>query len=564
MIRVLGFLIAVVLVGSCLTACTATPLLANSVRSQVGDRGFAVAVIGASASAGPAVAKVGTAVTFAEKAHQFPGSLAKDFVGLGKPVRLRLGRDQQPRSVVTLKLQIDPKKVAKSDWSTPRTYGVLTQSAGSKTASLLPATYNASTRTLTAATTHLSWFQPVQLNASTVINTAVDAIATAYKLKFGVPSCAKAKASVTRGGYRYTLDSSWAASSCLSANSDALIADISSLTGLPFNASSIKEGTVRALPGLSTSGVLATGIYDALFGFHGSHFLAPGGKLRFRFDGSPPLKITFTQAPAMLLVAILIQTIQTVLQAVGVRGQVVETFDHLDKLDCMSSVVSTAQDARDRLDATAAGELVAAAISCIGTHMTAAPIAIIWALLTAAPTLFTTSILGVVTSLTGKGSFTLTLAAAALPPDPADYLSRFPGGDLPDTTVYAFDSPSHNIQCTINSMSNDRYYACALARYTFKDPPAPDHCDQHIPYGGLFTSKVGRAVEYPCHGGVEVPNAPFGANKILPQGARLSTLGVSCESTQLQDEEAVTCLDNSDGAGFTASASQYSVRPIGK
>ena len=433
--RALGLLATAVLVVCGLTSCVPAATLSDSSSSRVGDHGFTVAVNGASASGGMAVASSGTAVTLAVTKHAFPGALAKDFVPLGEPVRLRLAHDRQPVARITLHLRVDTAKVTKADWSTPKTYAVLTQSAGSSHPTLLPATYDPTSHVLTAVTSHLSWFQPVQFDARSVLTTAVDEIASALRLRFSEPACAKQKAAATHAGFQYSLDSSWAASSCLSADATSLTVDVSALTGLPFKADSGRFGTVTPLPGISTSGVFSTGIYDVLFGFDGSHLLAPGGQLRFRFAGTPPAKITFTQAPAMLLVAILIETFQTILATLDIK---VDALEKLDKADCLSGVVTSAQDAGAKLDATSAGALVSATITCLGTQVSAGPGAVIWAIMTAAPTLLATSILGVVTSLIGKGSFSLTFTRKAEPVVlAASWTSNQQGfGDVQPATVF--------------------------------------------------------------------------------------------------------------------------------
>jgi hypothetical protein len=377
-------------------------------------------------------------VSLAVVRHTFTGPLAKDFTALGRPIRLRLAKDRQPASRITLHLTVQTAKAAKADWSTPKTYAVLTQSAGSGEASLLPATYDARTHTLAAVTTHLSFFQAVQFDAGAVLQQAIDGIASGLKLKFAEPDCAKKKATATHAGYTYSLDSSWAASSCLSADATSLVVDVSALTGLPFKASADRLGVVTPLPGLSTSGLFSTAIYDSVFGFDGSHLLAPGGKLSFRFNGYPPAKITFVQEPAMLLVAILIQTLQTALATLDIK---IGALESLDKVDCMSGVVQSAQDAESKLDATTAAALVNSVITCLSSAVPPGPGAVIWALVTAAPSLLATSILGIVTTLIGKGSFSLTFTAKPAPAPvvalAASWTSNQEGfGDVRPKTVF--------------------------------------------------------------------------------------------------------------------------------
>ena len=216
---------------------------------------------------------------------------------------------------------------------------------------------------------------------------------------------------------KYTVGTPWALTPCLSNDNGKLKLSLYSTTGIPFAARSAPVGTTTPSPGLSAPSVGGQAAFDLLFSEHHTSFIAPGGELDYEYSDTASKFLSFQEQPAMML----LETLLDVFTVVVPDGrQASQALGALGKLDCMSQLKDTAEQS-NQLSASLAAHLVSTFISCggevLGTVMSL-PEKIIWTIVTAAPALLVNMARGIITTLTGQGTFNLAITATTIAPQP--------------------------------------------------------------------------------------------------------------------------------------------------
>lgn len=405
--RVLAVGAAVIVVVSALVACT--PEEQNVATATVGIDGFNIELGGVEASAGTDVAPEGTLVTLKLSQPPAAGGLAEHTTALAHPVSLTLGEGLQPETPIALRFKIDEAAVSDEEWAVPETLLVATQSEDG-TVSLLKASKDG--EYLTAETDHLSFFQPIQLDLHSALNSAKDFVMQSLGLETAEPDCVGGVAKASTG-VEYSIPYRGWLHPCIAADDDTITVNLYTATMMPYRAKSWPAVSGQTVTAPDSQSMLLTLMNKWTASPTGGTALGAGASAQFSFDASnPPQFFEARQDASMLIGAVLLNLIGIVLNPLGGGAAFM---DKLGELDCLSGTVSAGLS--DEFDATTAAEIVRTTLACVGTIAGSAPfgVRLALAIIGAVPALFAGSFVGIANELSGAGTVRIDVESSVTP-----------------------------------------------------------------------------------------------------------------------------------------------------
>jgi hypothetical protein len=378
------------------------PGSSGTATTTVSDAGFRLSAGNVTASAAGGVAPDGATVALQTRAEPLPPEVADVLRAAGDSAQISLNEGEiQPASPVTLTFVVDPA-TANDAISQGEVPVVFSRSADGQT-ELLPATYDAATHSITATTTHFSWFWPDWFNPSKFFS-GVEQAKRLLGVSYPKPDCVGQSA--VSQGVTYTVsgvtgDIAWP---CISGDDSQLTLTLHSNSSLVYRVRTMPETSGTPTADLNLSGIAATTIYKALFARYADResVLPASGSVSFVFDAAnPPVEGALLSEPILAMVAVVLLGIETAGKPFGLNV-VSRLTEDAGALECISeSVIASASQ-----DPT---EIVKATLTCIRqVHNTVSQV-IIGTLLSAIPVL-ASMIQGIWSELTGtdQGTFTVT------------------------------------------------------------------------------------------------------------------------------------------------------------
>jgi hypothetical protein len=347
--------------GTALPSLTPAPSEATTAVSDENGLDMELGSVRVSAPAG--VAATGTSVSLSTSAEPPPSEADKFSSAVGEPVRLVLEDGQQPQQPVTIVFDLSGTELA-AGVSPESPLAVLSRSEESGGVELMPAEWDAQAQTLTVVTEHLSWFWPIQLDISKLIQPMIDTLNTTLGLRYPAPSCFGERLEV--GSDIYTIEPVpgevvWP---CLTHTNGQIVLELHANSPLPWRAS-----TTPSVPGdapitLSASGLATAAIYRQLYVRYASKesIVVPGGSTSFRFDpANPPSSVSVETEALIYLVAVVAWGGETAFNLLGVKIPLLKS---IAALDCLAGVVETAKavktDSKHRLQ-----HIVSSTFNCL-------------------------------------------------------------------------------------------------------------------------------------------------------------------------------------------------------
>jgi hypothetical protein len=336
-------------------ACSsdAKPGSSGKAKTSVSDSGFTLTAGSVTASAASGVAPNGTTVSMQTGAGSIPPEAANALTTAGDAVQISLNDGAvQPVSPVKLTFVVDAaaaqEAIAKS--STP----VVLSRLADGTTELLAGSYDAATHTISATTTHFSWFSADWLDPSKAFSGVVDAVKRLLGVSQPKPDCV-GKSAVSQG-VTYTVSSvtgdvAWP---CISGDDSQLNLTLYSNSSLIYRVRTTPATSGTPAAELNLTGIAATWAYKELFARYADKesVLPASGSVDFAFDANdPPQDGALLSEPALAMVAVLVLGLES---APFAHGIVEEVTRDAGMMDCISStaVASASQDPVEIVKAT--------------------------------------------------------------------------------------------------------------------------------------------------------------------------------------------------------------------
>ena len=398
------FLVVLTVVG--VLAASSCTFLGNADAREalIRDGGTTIEFHGIVVSLPDGVAPVGTKVSVRREAQK---GTSAEAVAVSDGVVIELEGGLQPAEPLTLVFPVSQNEVPDAD-DMPELL-VVRSTSGDGQVDLHAGTYDEKAGTYTVDVDHLSGFQVFGIDLGAVLQEVRTGVMQGLGLEFPAPDCVGEAVTIDDVTYRVeSPPQSWI---CLEAKADALVVKAYPNSAIPFVVGSWPSAEVRTSP---TEVQLATSALVVLakhLGFTDSTQAAvmPGTMAELRFSSAPEsVTVTFEQYPALLLVAILITTVDTILDVLGVQ-----TFirDVPEALQCFAAAADVA-DRGVALNGESAGGITRAFFDCAGPMLgdaLSAKGAIILTSRGAAPGFLIASVLGIVDVLTGQARVRLPL-----------------------------------------------------------------------------------------------------------------------------------------------------------
>lgn len=399
-------LLVVLTVLSVLATSSCTFLVNLDVRQvSIRDGGTTIDFHGIEVFLPDGVAPVGTKVSLRREAQTDTGEAA---VAVSDGVTIELEGGLQPAKPLTLVFPVSRKAIPDAGDSAGLL--VVRSISAYATVGLHAGNYDGLAATYTVEVDHLSSFQVFGIDLAAVLKELRTGFMQSLGLAFPAPDCAGGAVTIDDVTYRVkSPPQSWI---CLAAEDEALVVRAYPNSAIPFVVGSRPSADLRTSPTEVDLASSALVVLAGHLGFIDSAQAAvmPGTVAELRFDTAPEAAtLTFEQYPALLLAAILITTLDTILDVLGVETVL---RDLPEALQCFSAATDVA-DRGIALDGETAGGITRAFFDCAGPmagDALTAKGAIILAILSAAPGFLTSSVLGIVNELTGDATVELPLA----------------------------------------------------------------------------------------------------------------------------------------------------------
>ena len=293
-----------VLLTSCGIINDLVPTARESANAKVHDAGFRLELAGGVEVTAPSgVAPPGTRVTAKVIDPRIPQS--HSFVtAIGPAVDIQLAGGTRPETPITIDFPI-PENIAID----PNRLFVLGESADpDRAADFVESSWNASTRTITATTDHLSWYAVTTVEPEELTVQFTRWVAESFSgNRTSKPDCVDAP--TTSGAY--VLADPWptAAWVCATERAGRVTLTLESNSGLVFVISTDPEGTFDHLAATSTAGIatalVAMRMQDADL-LNGDGVLLAGESTSITYDAPyEPVQLRLTAAPGLSQVAVL-------------------------------------------------------------------------------------------------------------------------------------------------------------------------------------------------------------------------------------------------------------------
>lgn len=352
------FLVVLTVVG--VLAASSCTFLGNvdAREALIRDGGTTIDFHGIVVSLPDGVAPVGTKVSVRREAQK---GTSAEAVAVSDGVVIELEGGLQPAEPLTLVFPVSQNEVPDAD-DMPELL-VVRSTSGDGQVDLHAGTYDEKAGTYTVDVDHLSGFQVFGIDLGAVLQEVRTGVMQGLGLEFPAPDCVGEAVTIDEVTYRVeSPPQSWI---CLEAKADALVVKAYPNSAIPFVVGSWPSAEVRTSP---TEVQLATSTLVVLakhLGFTDSTQAAvmPGTMAELRFSSAPEaVTVTFEQYPALLLVAILITTVDTILDVLGVQ-----TFirDVPAALQCFADAADVA-DRGVALNGESAGGITRAFFDCAG------------------------------------------------------------------------------------------------------------------------------------------------------------------------------------------------------
>lgn len=392
------WLLVVVTVLSLLavSACTVTPGNPNAVEGRVLQGGTTIEFRGIVVSLPDGVAPVGTKVSLRAESQTGTQDAA---VAVSDGISIQLGDGLQPPTPLTIIFPVDRERIPSADGSAQRLIVRATSSDGE--VRLHAGTYNPEAATYTVEVDHLYNFQVFGIDLGAVLDEVRAAIVQGIGLEYPAPDCVSKTTQINDVSYNVVSPAqSWL---CLESQDGELLVKAYANSAIPFivtSRPSAKLSTFASDVKLATSTLI---VIAGHLGFIGTTQAAvmPGATAEVRFRPAPEAAtLTFEQYPALLLMAILAATVDTMSEVLGVKFLLK---DRLDGLQCLADAAEiTGRGVA--LNGETVGGITRAFFDCVGPMMgeaLGAKGAIIVAILGAAPGFLVSSLVGLLNEVTG-------------------------------------------------------------------------------------------------------------------------------------------------------------------
>ncbi|WP_143545111.1 hypothetical protein [Rhodococcus sp. RS1C4] len=384
------------------TPSTAVDAAGLSTRVNLTDSAITI-----TAPAGVAVA--GTSVEVAD-ADPIPASGAPKYVsGLASGASITLGNGEQPAKPMTLAFDLSSSSTTFTD-SESAIPVIVAVPDGSSVSEVLPSTWDADRKVLTATTTHLSSFFPAVFDAKAMSSAFTSAINGFLGLDVPPPACTTQSVAIGTRTITAETSSNTVVQPCLTASGSNVDVELASLSSQGWTVSSSPNpaSSVVNLPAdlesIANSATFST-ILAPVVG--AGTFLLPGGSTSLTFDPATlPGTVTLRVEAAMNLVNILIYGLNILYPNAALF--------QLDSVaECMSTLVGRNGSLSGAADVgvfvkgftTCAGGVTAEKTASLATRSLAAVLTV----LPGGAALLANSITGVIGEFTGANTATVEL-----------------------------------------------------------------------------------------------------------------------------------------------------------
>jgi hypothetical protein len=299
------------------------------------------------------------------------GAVAELIVPAGAGVRVRLGDGLQPNEPVTVSLPADARP---DEAAVP----VLLQVDDEGTATLLPASYDASTDSIVAKSDHLSGFWPQWFDVGGFFDGLGATLNRSFGLGADKPSCSGQSVSSLAAGeltlpavYRGDGDGTvWPCLRVLTGSPERVELKLTSNTGLPYRVRATGDPDVASGGSLNPAKVAAAALYNTVLRSprYAESLLIPTGTLTLTWPASSlPIDVALKVDAATHLAYIGASAVATIIGGFG--GRVMES---AEALSCLEAAVAAAVPSEDdrgpgALSAAAAGAILSATFDCATT-----------------------------------------------------------------------------------------------------------------------------------------------------------------------------------------------------
>lgn len=420
----------------------APPIGVDSAVGEVTADGLALNIRGAAVVVPAGAAPVSTVVTLEDAMHEFP-YLENYAVPLRDPIALTLGDGKQPTAPLIIELAVDRDRLVEGEWSDDSTMVIMSQSADGGEVELIPAVWNSRESSLTAEVSHLSFFQPIQIDLGALWSDAFDAALKAWRIESPKPDCVGQEPTIN--GVTFSVIQPWPAWVCLGDEGGDLVAQLTANAPIPFAVTTSGPSTIVSLPSLGATDLASQVFFDAVSPA-GSGLLAPGGQVRIELDGRQSATVRMDQQPAMLIASLLLTLLDLVLPSSVSQAAMV---DKLNAAGCIEDIVGASTV--NELNSDFVGAVLQAFFPCAQFALSDIPIAgkIVLAILSGAPLFFSGFVIGAINEITGRGAVSFEITAGR--PVWVDC------GPARATPQYSFQTPTGSLTICESAGSSSGY-----------------------------------------------------------------------------------------------------------
>lgn len=369
--------------------------------SVVGEQGAELTVDGVSITVPAGAAPAGTKVEAVFRDQDPVKSEETYVVPLARPFKITLGDGMQPEKPLTISIPVDQSLVGGDDPEAGSiVFAMMVQSEGADGPDILEATWDPEAGAVTAQVPHLSLVWPVSFDLKAMMHDVRDTVLQGLGIEYPEPECTGNEPTIAE--HVYTATSPAQAWLCLGEDDGSLAVTVTPNSPLTFLASADVDAMVRSIPDISIAAASSL-LVDYGLGFTGGNkaIVMPGVETEFVIAGRPDkVVLDFEQMPAATLVAILAQTLETVVGGMGsVAVAMIETGG------CVQSAIGAVKIG-ETLSPESAAAVVRAFFSCSGSLLNLAAVPqFVVTVLGSAPQFLVGSALGIVNELTGGGNF---------------------------------------------------------------------------------------------------------------------------------------------------------------
>jgi hypothetical protein len=364
---------------------------------------------------GPAdVAPPGTVLTASRTAEAPTGRALELATATGLGVTLSLG-GLQPAAPLTVTMPLDRAPGADEA-------GVLvTRPGGSSDTLLIPATYSAERRTVTAEVRHLSDFWA----GMTAFSRMADSIGGLLTQTLGIssprPSCTAEPAEtadgspVTVSGYDFSATASPVVWPCVVIDGDTASVTLVANTPLPWRTTPEPDAELAAAVDLDVSKAVTLAAFRTLMTDrpYREGLIVPGASVTYRFPVADlPGEIRGKADPLTLAGMVLLLGLDLVVKTFGIDTK--DIAGNVEAITCVGDAVEAARaDGKPIADGVAA--LARAVLSCLGTvaralgGVLATPVELVLTLIAGGVSLLAGNLMGILASVLDVDEFTIVV-----------------------------------------------------------------------------------------------------------------------------------------------------------